>query len=87
MNENHIEQSGHAQAEAQAAAARAWEMIGVDGGTVPDHIRRALDDGAPGGVSGRHALGWGLLVLALLVAVGGVAWAFGLVPSPVAFLP
>ena len=67
-------------------AATLGDTLVVDAVGVPDHIRRALD-GDEAGLLGRRLLrALTTLVLGALL-IGGIAWAGGVIPSPLTFLP
>jgi len=74
-----------AAADAQTAATLGDALI-VDAVGVPDHIRRALDGEEAGVLRHRLLRAAATLVLGALMA-GGIAWAAGLVPSPLTLLP
>lgn len=67
-------------------AATFGDTLAVDAVGVPDHIRRALDGDEAGLLGRRLVRAFTTLVLSALM-VGGIAWAGGLIPSPLTFLP
>ena len=63
-------------------AATTREQLRTRRGTVPDHIRRMLEEGEGRHGAGRRANRWFIAGVAVALAAGGGAWFLGLVPLP-----